>query len=396
MGCCASRSGRVGVDDDDFGAYSTEMLERYNQKHSVYALQHRDRELAQEIIALRRHTATERQRLVVRISKVQDLAVAATSQLRDEVRMQLGEFSGQAFAELRWEVAASASHVSHLGARLQNCREQRQVDQQQTANAIAHLRRDFTAQVSKLTERVQAAERFALAAEAAQRRAESDAEARAVDAAERARDVEDQRAEFAAHCSALAEQVERVVSEKLRVVELFGMAEARAAAAEAAQRRAEDELAKAVAQTSEATATRKAAMRELHERVVDSNLSKGRTPEGARAAASEVLANTRLEARLEVAQKLRMRAEDEARQEKTLRQKAEATAVQWAYRVAALEGREVVRELGVELPDVGMQDAEIKSLQDTAAGGQHGPLEVDARVENQQVLAPLILQNDQK
>lgn len=399
MGCSASRgkrSSRVGVDDDDFGAYSTEMLKRYNQKHSVHDLQRRDRELAQEIIALRRHTATERQRLVVRIAEVKDLAAAATAQLRDEVHTQLGDFRGQAFAELRWEVAASASHVSHLGARLQDCREQRQVDQQQTANAIAHLRSDFTAQVGKLTERVQAAERFALAAEAAQRRAEADAEARAVDAAERAREAEEQRAACAAHCSALAEQVERAVSEKLRVVELFGMAEARAAAAEAAQRRAEDELAKAVAQTSEATEIRTAAMRELHKRVVDSNLSTGRTPEGARAAAAEVLANTRLEARLEVAQELCLRAEDEARQEKTLRQTAEAKVVQWAYRVAALEGREVVRELGVVLPDVAMQDAETKPSHDRATGGQHRPLEVDAREARQQPVAPLLLQNDQK
>jgi hypothetical protein len=108
------------------------------------------------------------------------------------------------------------------------------------------------------------------------------------------------------------------------------------------------------------------------------------------------LANTRLDARLEVAQELCLRAEDEARQEKTLRQTAEAKVVQWAYRVAALEGREVVRELGVVLPDVAMQDAETKPSPDRATGGQHRPLVVDAREARQQPVAPQLLQDDQK
>ena len=145
------------------------------------------------------------------------------------------------------------------------------------------------------------------------------------------------------------------MSEKLRAVEtadlLFGMAEARAAAAEAAQRRTETELAEAIARTTEATEIRKTAMKELHERVVESNISTGRTQQAARAAASGVLEETRLKAQLEAAQELRLRAEDEAREEKTRRQKAEANTVQWAYRVAALEGKEVVREMGVVLPE---------------------------------------------
>lgn len=350
MGCGASRgkrSSRVGVDEDDRGAYSTEMLKRYNHKHSVNDLRTRDLELAQEIIGLRRHTTTERQRLIVRIAGVKDMAEAATKQLREEVHAQLGDFHGGEFSGLKWEVAAAASHISHIGTRLQDCREQRQVDQQQTANAIAQLRRDFTAQVTKLTGRVQASERFAMAAEAAQRRAEAEA-------AERAREAQDQRVASAAESAALAKQVERAVSEKLRAVEtadmLFGMAEARAAAAEAAQRQAEDDLAKAVARTHEATETRKEAMQALHQNVVDSNLSTGRTQEAARSAASKVLETTRLKAQLTVAQQSRLRAEDEAQLQNTLRQKADANATQWAYRVAALEGREVVRELGVTLP----------------------------------------------
>ncbi len=340
---------------DEGYAYSTEMLKRYDHKHRVQDLQDRDRELAQEIIALRRHTATERQRLVVRITEAKRLAAAATEQLREEVHTQLGDFQGHDFAEMKWEVSASAAHVSHLGARLQDCREQRQIDQQNTATAISHLQRHFTSQVAKLTARVEAAERFALAAEAAQRRAEADAQARAVDAAERARAAEDQRAECVAECAAMAEQVQRAVSEKLRAVEtadlLFGMAEARATAAEAALGRTQEALAEAKTRATEATEIRQVAMKELHERVVESNISTGRTQEAARAAASGVLEETRLKARLEVAQELRLRAEDDARVEKTRRQTAEANAVQWAYRVAALEGKEVVRELGVVLPE---------------------------------------------
>lgn len=403
MGCGASRGGRrssrVAVHDDESGAYSTEMLKRYNHKHRVYELQDRDRELAQEIIALRRHTATERQRLVVRITEAKDLAAAATEQLRGEVHNQLGDFHGHEFAEMKWEVSASASHVSHLGARLQDCREQRQIDQQQTANAIAHLQRDFTAQVAKLTARVEAAERFALAAEAAQRRAEADAEARAADAAERAREAEDQRAVCAAECAAFAEQVETAVSEKLRAVEtadlLFGMAEARATAAEAAQRRTETELAEAIARTTEATEIRTMAMKELHERVVESNVATGRTQEAARAAGSGVLGEMRLKARLEVAQELRLRAEDVAREEKTRRQKAEANTLQWAYRVAALEGKEVVRELGVVLPEL-VNAAETTALHDGSSmeQKQREPVDRDDQQASQLVVRKMPNENN--
>ena len=278
MGCGASRgqrSSRVFDDDESGGggAHSTEMLRRYNHKASVKELQHMDRELAQEIISLRRHTNTERQRLVARVLEVQDGAATATEQLRDEVQQQLesqlGDFRGSEFAALKWELAASSSHVSHLGVRLQDCREQRQVDQQQTADALTLMRRDFTQQVAKLTERVETAQRFALAAEAAQRRAEADAEARAQEAAE-------QRRISAAESATMVAQVQAAVAEKLKAVEtadlLFGIAEARAATAEAAQQRAEQELVEATAQTGEATEIRTAAMKALREHVMDSNL----------------------------------------------------------------------------------------------------------------------------
>ena len=344
MGCGASKAWSGA-------AYSTTMLKKFHQQAAVAELEKTDRDLAHEVVALRKHTNTERQRLMLRIAEARQVNADGVEELRGEidgVRSALEAFKSTEHASLRWELSASSSHVGHLGARLADCREHRDQDQQRSAEAIAAVRRECTAQIAALTERVEAAQRHALAAEAAQQRAETDAEARAAEARERA-------AETAAVMEESRAKVAAVMAEKIRAVEtadmLFGIAQARAAAAEAKQLKAEEQADLARAQATEFDAIRGEAMKSLHDHITQEELREGRAVDRAKRTATEELDTVRLQARLEASQQTQERTQGKLEEQRAKTAEAEGQAMQWAYRVAAVEGPEVVSELGYSLPE---------------------------------------------
>ena len=299
----------------------------------------REQKLRVEIIELRKHTERVRLALQMQLEEVgangRAVTLDAVSELRAELSSTMASHATE-LRRLRWEHSAGGAHVSHLGVRLQKCKEDRETDMVRTAQIIQVLREDFSTQLSTMTQRVEAAHSQSLVAEAARAEAVIASEALV------------KRNESAVHGKMI--ELTDVVA---RTMKLHGLAEKRAQQAEAALAQNTRRLEQVESTVEDAHAGRAAAVAALREYIEqEQGIQIG--PEGARKKARAVMQDAHLQGRLDVATALLERAKAEADMERGKRREADRRAQQWAYRAVAsgiwLEEARVEEGVGIATP----------------------------------------------